>query len=60
MKDTRSDEIDEFTVDYEILDNSLKRADQIRLPVSVLSKLIRKKRQHIKREHVIRMNYLYR
>lgn len=41
MKNTRNDKAKKLIIDYEIVDNDFKRADEIRLPVSVITKLIK-------------------
>jgi len=51
MKTTKLHEIGQLNVDYDIVDNNFRRSDEIRLPVSVISKIIKKKRKHILREH---------
>ena len=60
MKNTKPDDINQICIDYEILDNDCKRADMIRLPVSVITKLIKKKRRHILKDHLLKMRQNHR
>jgi hypothetical protein len=60
MRSTNQCGVGQIALDYEIVDNDFKRADQIRLPVSAISKLIKKKRKHILKEHLLNINYCNR
>lgn len=41
MKNIKNNKPNFLTIDYEVVDNEFKRADEIRLPVSVITKLIK-------------------
>ena len=52
MKNTDTRDIGKTTVNYDLVDKEFKRADEIRLPVSIISKMLKKKRRHILNEHL--------